>query len=214
MKDTINKISKFMTRLIDAKKMSPISAAVIVAVAVAILSLWVMPIIALAACVYFLLQHINKKNETIQRTDRAYEDAQSLESMKQLFTDVINFTCQSCDNAEQIELLLKYALSVESFRTEKDIYMFRMEFPLDVFNSLEFGSWDDLKSEIQHGLDIFAKKLQYNIPPYAADNVRVIENTVRLYSLSRTDVNVCAELFLVNNSESYNLYRKESNRNE
>lgn len=210
MKDKINKVGKLMTRFIDAKKVSPISAAVIVAVAVAILSLWVMPIIALAACVYFLLQHIKNKNDTIQRTDRAYEDAQNLESMKQLFTDVINFTCQSCDNSN----LLKYALSVESFRTEKDIYMFRMEFPLDVFNSLEFGSWDDLKSEIQHGLDIFSSRSRYNIPPYAADNVRVIENTVRLYSLSRTDVNVCAELFLVNNSESYNLYRKESNRNE
>lgn len=165
MRKNVEKLKKFMARIIDTQKVSPLAAAVIVAVAAAImtlLSFFALPTIALAVCVYFLLQHINERNETIKRTDRTYEDAQNLESIKRLFTDVIIYVNQS--DSQKISTLLKYALSVESFRTEKDVCMFRMEFPLDVFGGLQFGSWDDLKSELQHGLDSFGRDPRYNIP--------------------------------------------------
>lgn len=208
MKNKLNKVGKFMARIIDTQKVSPLAAAVIVAVAVAImtlLSLMAIPVCAIAACVYFGVQKLNEKNDTIKRTDRAYEDAQNLVDIKRLFTDAIIYVNQS--DSQKISTLLKYALSVESFRTEKNVCMFRMEFPLDVFGSLQFGSWDDLKSEIQHGLDIFGRDPRYNIPPYV-DYVGIIENTVRLYSFSKTDRHAIIELFLVNNSESYRLYKE------
>lgn len=209
MNEILKRLNKFASRSLGTKKVSPISAAVIIAVAVAImtlLSLFAIPICALAVCVYFLVQKLNEKNDTIKSTDRAYEDAQNLENIRHLFTDVINYVNQSNEDSEKINTLLKYTLSVQSFRTEKDVCMFRIEFSTDVFRNLHFGSWDNLKSELQHGLDIFGKMPNYNIPPYV-DYVGIVENTVKLYELSRTDSHVIADLFIVNNDVSYQLYK-------
>lgn len=207
MKEQINKFKNFVSRSLDTKNVSPLSVAIIVAVIVAImtlLSLFAIPICALAVSVYFLVRKLNEKKDTIKDCDRAYEDAQNLENIKYLFADVLNYVNQS--NSQKVSTLLKYALSAESFRTEKDVCIFRLSFPLDVFSGLHFGNWDNLTSELQHGLNVFSHRAQYNIPPYV-DYVGVVEDTVQLYALSRTDTHVIADLFIVNNDTSYNMYK-------
>lgn len=209
MKAIINKMKNQISKILDTKNINPLSAAVIVAVIVAIvtlLSLMAIPICVLTVSVYFLVQKLNEKNDTIKGCDRAYEDTQNLENIKHLFADVINYVNQSNEDTNKINILLKYTLSAQSFRTEKEICMFRIEFSSDVFRDLHFGSWDNLKSELQHGLNIFSHQAMYNIPPYV-DYVGIVEDTVQLYALSRTDRHVIADLFLVNNDASFQLYK-------
>lgn len=209
MRKNVEKLKKFMARIIDTQKVSPLAAAVIVAVAVAImtlLSFFALPTITLAVCVYFLLQHINEKNETIESIDRAYEQKESINNVKDLFADALKMTVASCENKDKVEGIIRYALKIRASETKNGISMYCIKFPIEVIQTLEFGTWDNLKDDIQHAINVLLIKSCYNISAYTHKGT-MIENTVRLFSLSTTGKDVIAELFLVNNDASYQLYK-------
>lgn len=209
MKNKLNKVGKFMSRIIDTQKVSPLAAAVIVAVIVAImtlLSLMAIPVCAIAACVYFGVQKLNEKNDTIESIDRAYEQKESINNVKDLFADALKMTVASCENKDKVEGLIQYALKIRAFVTKNGISMYCIKFPIEVLQTLEFGTWDNLKDDIQHAINVLLIKSCYNISAYTHKGT-MIENTVRLFSLSTTGKDVIAELFLVNNDASYQLYK-------
>lgn len=206
MKD---KVSKFMSRIIDTQKVSPLSAAVIVAVIVAtmtLLSFMAVPICALAVSVYFLVRKLNEKNDTIRNCDRAYEQKESVNNIKKLFADALKITVSSCENKDKLKGLIKYALKIRVLETKNGVSIYCIKFPIEVFQTLEFGTWDNLKDDIQHTINVLLIKACYNISAYTHKGT-IIENTVRLLSLSTNGKDVIADLFLVNNNASYQLYK-------
>lgn len=203
-------IKKILSRITDTENVSPVTAAVIVVILIALLtcaSVFVIPMAATGLVVYFLVGKINERNTVIDGCGRNRENAQNMENMKRLFIDVIKFTCNSCGDIARIRETLPYTTKGQSFTTENHISLYRFSFPSGTFDDLQFGTWDNLKSEIQHNLNIHSVMAGYGIPPYAHDKKNVVENAVRLYSLSTTGSDVIAELFLVNNEESYYLYK-------
>lgn len=206
MKD---KVSKFMSRIIDTQKVSPLSAAVIVAVIVAtmtLLSFMAVPICALAVSVYFLVRKLNEKNDTIRNCDRAYEQKESVNNIKKLFADALKITVSSCENKDKLKGLIKYALKIRVLETKNGVSIYCIKFPIEVFQTLEFGTWDNLKDDMQHTINVLLIKACYNISAYTHKGT-IIENTVRLLSLSTNGKDVIAELFVVNNDASYQLYK-------
>lgn len=206
MKD---KVSKFMSRIIDTQKVSPLSAAVIVAVIVAImtlLSFMAVPICALAVSVYFLVRKLNEKNDTIRNCDRAYEQKESVNNIKKLFADALRMTVSSCENKDKLEGLIKYALEIRALETKNGVSIYCIKFPIEVFQTLEFGTWDNLKDDMQHTINVLLIKACYNISAYTHKGT-IIENTVRLLSLSTNGKEVIASLFVVNNSASHELLK-------
>ncbi len=206
MKD---KVSKFMSRIIDTQKVSPLSAAVIVAVIVAtmtLLSFMAVPICALAVSVYFLVRKLNEKNDTIRNCDRAYEQKESVNNIKKLFADALRMTVSSCENKDKLEGLIKYALEIRALETKNGVSIYCIKFPIEVFQTLEFGTWDNLKDDMQHTINVLLIKACYNISAYTHKGT-IIENTVRLLSLSTNGKEVIASLFVVNNSASHELLK-------
>lgn len=209
MKEQIKKLKKFVSRTLDTKHVSPLSAAVIVAVIVAtmtLLSFMAVPICALAVSVYFLVRKLNEKNDTIRNCDRAYEQKESVNNIKKLFADALKMTVASCENKDKLEGLIKYALKIRALEIKNGISMYRIKFPIEVFQTLEFGTWDNLKDDMQHTINVLLIKACYNISAYTHKGT-IIENTVRLLSLSTNGKDVIAELFVVNNDASYQLYK-------
>lgn len=209
MKENLKKLSKFVSRSLDTKHVSPLSAAVIVAVIVAImtlLSLFAVPICALAVSVYFLIKKLNEKNNTIKNCDRAYEQKESINNIKKLFADALKMTISSCENKDKLEGLINYASKIRALEIKNNIFMYRFQLPLEVLQTLEFGTWDNLKDDIQHSINVLLRKACYNISAYTHKGT-IIENTVRLLSLSTNGKDVIAELFVVNNDASYQLYK-------
>lgn len=206
MKD---KVSKFMSRIIDTQKVSPLSAAVIVAVIVAtmtLLSFMAVPICALAVSVYFLVRKLNEKNDTIRNCDRAYEQKESVNNIKKLFADALKITVSSCENKDKLKGLIKYALKIRVLETKNGVSIYCIKFPIEVFQTLEFGTWDNLKDDMQHTINVLLIKACYNISAYTHKGT-IIENTVRLLSLSTNGKEVIASLFVVNNSASHELLK-------
>ena len=206
MKD---KVSKFMSRIIDTQKVSPLSAAVIVAVIVAtmtLLSFMAVPICALAVSVYFLVRKLNEKNDTIRNCDRAYEQKESVNNIKKLFADALRMTVSSCENKDKLEGLIKYALEIRALETKNGVSIYCIKFPIEVFQTLEFGTWGNLKDDMQHTINVLLIKACYNISAYTHKGT-IIENTVRLLSLSTNGKEVIASLFVVNNSASHELLK-------
>lgn len=205
MKENLKKLSKFVSRSLDTKHVSPLSAAVIVAVIVAImtlLSLFAVPICALAVSVYFLIKKLNEKNNTIKDYDRAYEQKESVNNIKKLFADALKMTIASCENKDKLKALIKYALKIRALETKNGISIYCIKFPIEVFQTLEFGTWDNLKDDMQHTINVLLIKACYNISAYTHKGT-IIEDTVRLLSLSTNGKEVIASLSIVNNDASY-----------
>lgn len=198
------KVKKKFKKILSQKKTSILLAILIVltAMLLTICITALIPFIILGIISYYLY---NEKS-TSAPDEKTEEQTKKETTVKDVFLNSINLFCSSGVPAESLAVPPPL-MNMKTYEASNGIKFFRFYFPLYAFDNLSYGTWDDVKSEIQHLIDEVSKNQIFNLPIYHDDYGHILEETVRLYDMATSDYEIVADIFLVENDASYRLYR-------